>query len=174
MVQYSYITQKVWRGLSHKWPRETLTSLSLADSYIPLTTHGPYITLLRQPTNITTIIRLTIPMGIANPSPGHANRFFLLKNNKKISGCTVDLDLLSADNSHSVWHYRYCRPFVIKYQSFPVVYASALLGFPLTQKGLTTLGSQTARKASYRPLSFNSSIRLPLANSVGFSVLSLT
>ena len=117
--------KKVWRGSSHNWPRETLTRLSLADSYIPLTTHGPYITLLRQPTNITTIIRLTIPMGIANPSPGHANRFFLLKNNKKISGCTVDLDLLSADNSCTVWHYRYWRPFVNKYQSFLVVYASA-------------------------------------------------
>ena len=42
--------KKVWRGSSHNWPRETLMKLLFGHKLCPLTTHGPYITLLRQPT----------------------------------------------------------------------------------------------------------------------------
>lgn len=126
VLWYSTLTspKKVWRGSSHNWPRETLTRLSLADSYNPLTTHGPYITLLRQPTN-NYIHWVDYPYGHCLSQSRTCKQIFSSKKNKKNSGCTVDLDLLSADNSHTVWHYRYWRPFVNKYQSFPVVYASA-------------------------------------------------
>ena len=115
--------KKVWRGSSHNWPRETLMKPLFGHKLCPLTTHGPYITLLRQPTE-NYILWVDYPYGHCRSQSRTCKQIFSSKKNKK-SGCTVDLDLLSADNSRTVWHYRYWRPFVNKYQSFLVVYASA-------------------------------------------------
>ena len=174
--------KKVWRGPSHNWPRETLMKLYSATSLCPLTTHGTYITLLRQLTK-NFILWVDYPYGHRRSQSRTCKQIFSSKKNKK-SGCTVNLDLLSADNSRTVWCYRYRRPFVNKYQSFPVVYASAsILALHILIVYWTLLSPKkvwqrrrvkTAKKASQRPLSFGSNIRQPSANSVGISVLNYT
>ena len=66
----------------------------------PLTTHGPYITLLRQPTE-NYILWVDYPYGHCRSQSRTCKQIF---SSKKIinSWRTVDLDLLSADNSHTV------------------------------------------------------------------------